>query len=296
MMSWQSRFKARFALFPALLLLVVAASALPSLQSEAQQALAFAVIGDTGTGAPPQFEVARQMKTYRNQVRFDFVLMLGDNIYFKGEPKLLGPRFEQPYQELLQDGVKFYAVLGNHDVMTRKGAEAEVSYDKFNMGGQRYYSFVKGDALVEFFALDSNSMTAEQLSWLEDKLQSSKARWKVAFAHHPIYSSARRHGSDLGLRAKLEPRFVRYHVDAVFAGHDHVYERTKLQQGVSYFIEGASGQLRKGNLNRQSPLFEAGNDQVNSFLIVQVDKAEMTVTAISAHGETLDSVVIKKGK
>ncbi len=286
---------------PAFLALLVAAEATPTHITTAKDPLAFAVIGDTGTGEEPQFQVARQMKTYRDKVHFDFVLMLGDNIYPDGKSTLIKARFEDPYKDLLDDGIKFYAVLGNHD--ERKGAAAEISYDKFHMDNRRYYSFTKGEGLIdkltgggliEFFALDSTEMDQKQLSWLEDALKSSKARWKVAFFHHPIYSSGRKHGSDLRLRALVEPLFIKYKVDAVFAGHDHVYERVKPQNGVHYFTEGASGQLRKGNLNRRSGLFEAGNDEVNSFLIVQVEDKSMNVEAIGPDGKILDNSTINK--
>ncbi len=275
----------------------------PSAAAIAKEPISFAVVGDTGTGLGPQIEVALQMKIYRNKTRFDFALMLGDNIYPDGNPALLKTRFEEPYKDLLNDGVKFYAVLGNHDV--RKGTEAQIRYDKFNMGGRRYYSFKKGeglidkltgDAMIEFFALDSNAMSQEQLSWLEGALRSSKARWKVVFMHHPIYSSARKHGADTGLRKLLEPIFIRYKVDVVLAGHEHVYERVKPQSGVRYFTQGASGQLRKGNINRRSAIFEAGNDDVNSFLVVEVEQSEMKVRAIASHGTILDEIAITESR
>src|ERR1051326_1716454 len=41
----------------------------------------FAAIGDMGTGQPPQYEVAAQMNISRETIPFDFVLMLGDNLY-----------------------------------------------------------------------------------------------------------------------------------------------------------------------------------------------------------------------
>ena len=190
--------------------------------------------------------------------------------------------------------MKFYASLGNHDL--ERGTDAALHYDKFNMDGHRYYSFTKAHGLIEFFALDSSAMTARQLAWLEGALKESKARWKVAFFHHPLYCSARKHGSDVELRGQLEPLFVRYKVDAVFAGHDHVYERMKPQKGIYYFTEGASGQLRKGNINRRSGLFEAGNDTINSFLLVQVDASQVKVEAVGADGAVLDQVVINKSK
>src|SRR5215471_17906844 len=158
----------------------------------------FAVIGDSGTGQKPQYEIGRQMDVLRKKEGFGFVLMLGDNIYPNGNPRLFKQRFEEPYKALLEHGVKFYASLGNHDVI--KGGPGEREYERFNMQGRDYYSFVEGGGLVQFFALDSTRMSPEQLAWLEGELQKSVARWKVAFFHHPIYSTCLKHGSSLHLR------------------------------------------------------------------------------------------------
>ncbi len=246
----------------------------------------FVALGDVGTGDSNQLAIARQMTEYYTERPFDAVLMLGDNIYGDGDPAKLPERFERPYAELLRRGVRFYAVLGNHDVS--KGRAAQMSYGPYNMGGRAYYSFVKGDNLVEFFALDSTAMDEAQLRWLEGALAASKARWKIAYFHHPIYSSGKKHGSSSKLRALLEPLFVRYGVAAVFSGHDHIYERTKPQQGVQYFVSGAGGQLRRGNINRGSAFFAAGNDDVNSFMYVEVSRDRLAFWAVDAAGNILD--------
>lgn len=247
----------------------------------------FVALGDVGTGDSNQLAIARQMTQYHTERPYDAALMLGDNIYGDGDPAKLPERFERPYAELLRRGVRFYAVLGNHDV--NKGRAAQMSYGPYNMGGRAYYSFVKGDNLVEFFALDSTVMDETQLRWLEGALTSSKARWKIAYFHHPIYSSGKKHGSNSKLRARLEPLFLRYTVAAVFSGHDHIYERTKPQQGVQYFVSGAGGQLRRGDINRRSAFFAAGNDAVNSFMYVEVKRDRLAFWAVDAAGNILDS-------
>ncbi len=257
----------------------------------------FAVMGDTGSGDEAQKAVAQQMVKQRLIKPFEFVIMLGDNIYEKGEAEKIGTHFEEPYKDLLTAGVKFYASLGNHDII--KGLEFQTNYKNFNMGGRRYYNFTKtvqnnDEKLLEFFALDSNEVDDEQIAWLEASLKASKAKWKVAFCHHSIYSSAKMHRPYVKLRALLEPLYVKYGVDAVFSGHSHCYERVKPQKGVHYFTEGASGEIKKRTLNRKSPLFAAGEDMVNSFLIVQVNENEMKVEAIAADGRLIDSYTIKQ--
>ena len=260
--------------------------------SLAQASLTFAVIGDSGTGKEGQFAVARQMKLTREKTPFSTVLMLGDNIYSNGAAKNFKKKFELPYQSLLNEGVKFYASLGNHDV--RSGREAQINYDQFNMRGQPYYSFSQGNGLIEFFALDSTRMDAKQLQWLEEKLKASSAAWKVAYFHHPLYSSGKRHGSEMDLRQQLEPLFMRFGVQVVFSGHDHFYERITLQKRIQYFVQGASGQLRKNGMKKKSDLTAAFNDTTHSFLLVQVNSEQMQVEAIDETGAIIDRVAITK--
>jgi predicted MPP superfamily phosphohydrolase len=226
------------------------------------------------------------MAAHHRESPFQTVLLLGDNIYPDGEMTEAPAKFERPYAELLAREVKFHAVLGNHDV--RKGRDAQIYYPHFNMGGRAYYSFTRGDGLVEFFALDSTNFTATQRQWLEKGLAGSQARWKIAYFHHPIYSSGRRHGSDLRLRAELEPLLVRYGVAAAFSGHDHTYERAKLQQGVQYFVSGAGSKLRRGGLDRRSPFFAAGTDEESCFMSVEITPDRLGFKTIDAAGRVID--------
>jgi hypothetical protein len=46
----------------------------------------FAVIGDSGTGDASQFAIGRQMADARGPFSFDFVIMLGDNMYGRQDP------------------------------------------------------------------------------------------------------------------------------------------------------------------------------------------------------------------
>ncbi len=247
----------------------------------------FAAIGDMGTGQKPQYELAGKLIENRQKFPFEFVIMLGDNLY-DDDGAGAGDyenRFERPYKLLLDAGVPFYAVLGNHDKPNQR------FYKPFNMNGQQYYTYKKGN--VRFFALDSNYMTPQQLSWLEKELQNSGSDWKICYVHHPLYSSAAFHGSSTELRGVLEPLFVKHGVQVVFAGHDHVYERVKPQKGIYYFTEGASGSLRKGDL-RKTALTAAGYDQDRSFMLVEIAGDEFYFQTISRTGQTVDSGVIRR--
>jgi 3',5'-cyclic AMP phosphodiesterase CpdA len=154
------------------------------------------------------------------------------------------------------------------------------------MNGERFYTFKKGDA--RFFALDSNYMDQPQLKWLEEQLSSANDRWKVAFFHHPLYSSGARHGSEIDLRLRLEPLFVKYGVDVVFAGHEHFYERIVPQKSIYYFTQGGSAKLRDGNI-RRGPLTAAGYDTDNVFMVAELGKESMFFQVVSRVGRRIDS-------
>ena len=200
-----------------------------------QNSVKFAVIGDNGTGEKAEYQIAQKLTAARQKFPFEFVVMMGDNLYGSESPKDFERKFETPFKTLLDGGVKFYATLGNHDDPGR-----QIVYEKFNMGGKHYYSFKPKNG-VRFFSLDSNYMDKKQLEWFENELRASASDWKIVYFHHPIYSSGETHGSNIELRSILEPVIVQYGVDVVLTGHEHFYERIKPQKGIHYFIVGSSG-------------------------------------------------------
>src|SRR5689334_355446 len=177
----------------------------------AKTKLRFPIVGDCGTGNGDEANIARQMFAAHQQSPFDFAILAGDNIYPNGSARYFAAHFEQPFAALLKDRVPFHAVLGNHDV--KEGRRDQIHYPLFNMGGRNYYSLQYAGGLLDIFMLDSTDFDATQLGWTEQQLKGSTARWKLAVFHHPLYSSGRKHGSDLDLRRKLEPLFVRYGVN-----------------------------------------------------------------------------------
>jgi 3',5'-cyclic AMP phosphodiesterase CpdA len=252
--------------------------------------LHFAVIGDNGTGDTPEYEIGQQMLNWYNRFPFPLVVMMGDNIYGSDRPQDFVKKFEAPYKALLDKGVKFYASLGNHDSREQR------YYKYFNMDGKLYYTFKAPKEDVRFFALESTYMDPDQMKWIEQELKNAKEHWKIVFFHHPLYSSGRTHGSQLKLREALEPLFIQYTVTLVLNGHDHTYERIKPQNGIQYFVEGTSGQLRNGDLRKPSPLTAFGNDTDQTFMLMEVDGDTLTFNTISRQGSVIDSGVIARRK
>jgi predicted phosphodiesterase len=247
----------------------------------------FAVIGDSGTGGGAQQKIADRIAASHKLFPFEFVLMLGDNLYGSEDPDDFEKKFERPYRPILDAGVKFYAALGNHDDPT------QTNYKYFNMNGERFYTFKAPRGSVRFFALDSNYMQEQQIKWLQKELPASDSDWKIAFFHHPLYSSGEKHGADLELRKQLEPLFLEHGVDLVLTGHEHFYERLKPQKGINYIISGSAAKLRRGNIGR-SELTAKGFDQGYTFMLMEIVGDELYFQTIDEDGKTVDSGVIRR--
>lgn len=245
----------------------------------------FVATGDTGRGNREQNELSQVMVNYHQIFPFEFVILVGDNIYGSDKAEDMKKKFENVYKTLLNNGVKFYATLGNHDASNQR------FYEFFNMKGEEYYRFQKGD--VSFYSLNSNYMDERQLKWMDNEFAKDNPKWKIAFFHHPLYSSGSRRGPSEDLREILEPVLIKHGFDVVFFGHDHFYERIKPQKGIYYFLTGAGGKISK-DLKKNSPITDKGYDADLSFTLIEIDKDEMHFQTITRTGQTIDSGVIMR--
>ena len=253
----------------------------------------FAALGDMGRGDKWQYDVSKQMQAFHEEFPFDFVVMLGDNIYDGATPDDYHRKFELPYKPFLEDEIPFYAVIGNHDDPNQP------NYEPFHMGGKRYYTFKPKAPLlakltdndVQFFMIDTENVDRAQRDWLEREMRKSDARWKIPVFHRPIYTSGRYSLWALWTRASIEPTLVAHHVPFVLSGHEHFYERTKPQKGVTYFISGAGGSLRAHDI-RASSMMAAGFDTDYSFMLWEISGDEAYYQSISRAGASVDAGVI----
>ena len=250
--------------------------------------LKFAVMGDVGRGDDRQYQTAAQMAAWHKRFAFDFVLMLGDNIYGgRGSAEDYALRFERPYDALRREHVAFRAAIGNHD------PPGQEHYEPFGMDGHRYYTFDKwagppwSPHHVQFFALDTVHFDDGQYHWLERELSRSHAAWKIAFYHHPLYTSGDYRWRSFLTRRLLEPVFVRGGLDIGFNGHEHLYERIEPQQGVQYFTSGAGGAIRAGAL-RPSRLTAAGYDDDTHFILAEISGDTLSFQVVNRTGQTVD--------
>ena len=240
----------------------------------------FALMGDSGSGDQAQQAVAQAMITYFDTARhFPFVLMLGDNLYDDDYTN----EFSVPYKPLLDRGVKFYAALGNHD------RDLEIHFKPFNMGDQDRYSFDQGNA--RFVALNSNHPTDPlQIKWLDQVYADAGTKWRIAFFHHPLYSSGQHAAESRDvIRPALEPTLIRNHVDVVFSGHDHLYERVKPQHEVNYFVSGGGGRYL---YDFKASAFDEIGISEHHFMVAEIAGDRLFFEAITHTQQVLDCGVL----
>jgi hypothetical protein len=108
------------------------------------------------------------------------------------------------------------------------------------------------------------------------------------FLHHPIYTSGRYRASALATRSALESIFRRRHVSVVFSGHEHIYQRSTLQNGIQYFISGGAGSLRPGD-GRPAPYIARTYSENYHFMLVEIEGDVLHFQAISRTGATIDA-------
>lgn len=199
-----------------------------------------AAAGDTGTGTPSQAATAERMIAESQDDGYDALLLLGDMIYPQGDVATVESRVIEPYAPIVADGATLLPVLGNHDYGSGDEDQIMAALGR----PDRWY--VEQIGSVRVVVLDSNRVRdATQTDWLRATLEEPQppGTWTVVAMHHPAYSAGS-HGSDLSVQRRWGPLFAAADVPLVLAGHDHDYQRSTPQDGVTYVVSGAGAQLR----------------------------------------------------
>jgi tartrate-resistant acid phosphatase type 5 len=248
--------------------------------------------GDFGDGSPSQRATAAAIRTEHLRRPFDFGITLGDNMYEEGAESPEDPRWKSWWEDVYGPlGLRFYATLGNHDWKLSDSPAAEILYSLKSTTWSLpapYYTFQAGD--VQFFAVDTNEVSAAQLAWLDDQLAKSDATWKVVYGHHPIYSAGQ-HGDTARLVDELLP-VLRGRADAYLCGHDHDMQHLKPDGGVQFFVAGSGGAHQRPMHPHPRTLF-AKTDQ-HGFATIESGDAGLTVTFIADDGTQLYRYTLQK--
>jgi hypothetical protein len=268
----------------------------PSAWTTTDTAIAFAVLGDNGSGGRNQMAVAEQMALTYQTTPYGLVLLAGDISYYGSIEDRFQDVFVEPYRPLIEAGVGWELAIGNHEITESKSEDAvaaiQAQVRAFGKPGT-YYAVRHGP--MEVFVIDTSIPLhtgeggRQQLEWLDGALAGSSAPWKVALMHHPAYSSGA-HGSELRVRETVQPLLSRHGVDLAFAGHDHHYERTYPQDGVVWIVSGAGcKRTRVGSSD-----FTAHAESTLQFMLVRIVDDSADVRAITTDGRVIDRVVLRQ--
>lgn len=229
-----------------------------------QTSLSFLVLGDWGMGNVAQQQVADAMSEFAAHTHVDLIMTTGDNFYPDGVQSVVDPLwksyFEDVYLTSSLRGIPWYVVLGNHDYLGDINAQIDygAAHPDWRMP-DRYHEVtinIKNGVSVQMLFLDTNIAIdtyrarpdifhhidevewGDEVTWLRNRLAASKAKWRLVYGHHPVYSSGTTHGNTSELFSSLLPLFDGYRVNAYFAGHEHDLEHYKPPGLTNYYISG----------------------------------------------------------
>lgn len=261
----------------------------------------FIVLCDTQSS--PDVVAAQAEHAWAQRPQFTLV---GGDLVSDGTVKEHWTKHFFPNMHALNSRVALIPCLGNHD------KDSKFYYDYFSMPEPKYcYRFRYGN--TEIFNIDSQrrmTRSSEQYKWLDEALGNSTATWKIVCHHKPPYSSdendygdttkERPIGGDFMLRMAVD-LYEKHHVDIVWNGHIHSYERTYpllqgkpvMKGGVVYMITGGGG----GGLEKAGPWrlpFTAKVYSGHHYCLVSVHGPTLRIESYNLDNNLFDFVELKK--
>eukprot|EP00357_Protocruzia_adherens_P034422 CAMPEP_0115015374 /NCGR_PEP_ID=MMETSP0216-20121206/26733_1 /TAXON_ID=223996 /ORGANISM="Protocruzia adherens, Strain Boccale" /LENGTH=330 /DNA_ID=CAMNT_0002385487 /DNA_START=255 /DNA_END=1247 /DNA_ORIENTATION=- len=191
----------------------------------------------------------------------DFIISTGDNFYSNpdGLETLDDPRLDVMFNYTFKRPnieVPWYLILGNHDCYAPDitlQTQVHTKYAQWNMPNTYYtkvvplesgksalFIYLNGCVLtakdpdsdekddLKKYHFDAASMYDGQKSWLIDQLtkyeNDSTIAWRTVVIHWPFFSIGSGHQDSGSMKTNLLADMVKYNVDVVLSGHDHVME------------------------------------------------------------------------
>jgi 3',5'-cyclic AMP phosphodiesterase CpdA len=252
-----------------------------------EPAARLAITGDTGerNAAVEATAKSMQIESERQGEPYDALVIVGDMIYPDGDADLTKASINEPFARVLDDA-QLIPVLGNHDVESGEGREI------MSRLGRDTDWYVQKIGPVRMIVLDSNRVgNQRQMAWLRGVLAEDQPpdTWTIATMHHPAYSAGH-HGSAMNVRRAWVPMFEAADVPLVLAGHDHDYQRSTPQNGITYVVSGGGSKLREAG--RED--FTAVSASVFHYVDLLVYDDRLEGRAIDHDGELVDSFTIRR--
>lgn len=253
--------------------------------------LVFAALGDSRTFAQNWAMVAAATL----KARPAFALFMGDMVTagrndWEWDEQFFG--VARPFFA----AVPFYPVIGNHE------QNAPVIPKLFPLPAERCWTQEVGPALLIGIDGAMNwSADGPQAKWLEGVLAQTQAKFIFLASHYPAWSSGAhgrlnadgtpRETTMVQARDVILPLLKKYRATAMFVGHDHNYERSEPENGITQITTGGAGAPLGPKLpgaekqNPGSQLFEAKLH----YCLITVDGDTCTMQAITPDEKIIDT-------
>jgi predicted phosphodiesterase len=233
-------------------------------------------VGDWGSARNDNWEETVDLMINN---KINLALGLGDYSYGSVS------EFEPVVDTLKAAGIPFKGVQGNHD---------SSSYARLFGQPSMIHAFDAGQSRI--IMLNTEESYSANTQFLENQLKNTKQPWKIVAMHNPLYSSPSNHPEEKELAGRLQPLFDQYGVDLVIYGHNHNYERIKLPDKPTVFIQaGTGGESHydiKGSRSDGGVEFQDDNDY--GFVKLTINNNTISGQFISHGGKILDSFSIVK--
>lgn len=214
---------------------VVAATAPRDRGGAAETPVTVYAAGDLGGSAS---EVAPVASLMRQDPELDRALLLGDICYPNGAPDCYPKVLDSTYGPIRS---KVIVVPGNHDYHTTNGSGFFGYYPDTI---PRAFDLANGWTVITVNTEVSHGAGSAMEQGVKSLANDAKARGRhvIAITHHPRYTACSSHSDDSALAAIVSD-LEAAKADLFLAGHNHCYERFKLQpgSGITFFTAGTGG-------------------------------------------------------
>ncbi len=263
-------------------------------RADALQPFRVLIYGDNRTNSGDHALVVRAAAAERTAV----ALHTGDMVVNANEAPLWRTWFAE--ESDLLSRTPLVPTVGNHE-MTDKGAAYSRYFQPPGLPAYRSFDYgplhiVAVDSFEESTGAEPHAggISAAQASWLEEDLKAvPKDRHLWVLVHQGPYAHPARqrpgHGGSARVRRVLAAAARGHAIEAVFAGHEHFYERGEID-GTHFFVVGGGG----APLEDPDPSFPGVQSahKALSFLVVEVCGCHVSGQTKDIEGRVLDSFTL----
>jgi hypothetical protein len=254
----------------------------------------FAILGDSRTYPDKWKKVADATLAAKPA----FSLFVGDMITNGRVDKMWDDEYFHPAKDFLAT-IPYFSVIGNHE---GNCPLFPLMFQTPQENGSKNWSQQIGPLLL--IGIDGSmdwSHGSKLERWLENTLAKSKAKFIFVGSHYPAWTSGGHGSLNEEKRPKekpikdaqdtIMPLLKKYNAAAMFAGHDHFYERNEPDNGVTMIVTGGAGAPLRDKTKyaaKQNPYSVVFKKQLH-FCLISVENDKCTMKVLNPQGEVLDT-------